>query len=40
MSRMAARWVLRNIYEQPDLEVQQHFEPRFVQRESSARPAR
>jgi LacI family transcriptional regulator len=38
MSRMAARWVLRNVYEQADLEVQQHFEPRFIQRDSVSRP--
>jgi LacI family transcriptional regulator len=38
MSHMAACWVLRNVYQQEDLEVQQAFEPTFVQRESISRP--
>lgn len=38
MSRMAARWVLRNVYEQEDLELQQVFEPSFVDRDSVSRP--
>jgi LacI family transcriptional regulator len=37
MARMAARWVLRHVYEQPH-DVQQVFEPRLVERDSVARP--
>lgn len=33
MGRMAARWVLRNVYEQP-CDVQQVFEPEIVERDS------
>lgn len=39
MSHMAARWVLRNVYQQNGLEVQQAFEPRYVARDSVSRPA-
>ena len=38
MSHMAARWVLKNIYEQENLDVrQQVFEPTFVARDSVSR---
>lgn len=36
MGTMAARWVLKNVYEQPQ-DVQQNFEPRLVERDSIAR---
>jgi DNA-binding LacI/PurR family transcriptional regulator len=36
MGRMAARWVLKHVYEQPQ-EVQQVFEPRVVERDSVSR---
>lgn len=39
MSHMAARWVLRNVYDQEKLDVQQAFEPRLVERDSVGRPA-
>lgn len=39
MSHMAARWVLRNVYQQAHLEVQQAFEPSFMERDSVSRPA-
>ena len=40
MSRMAARWVLKNVYRHAGLEVpQQFFEPNFVERDSVSRPA-
>jgi LacI family transcriptional regulator len=39
MSRMAARWVLKNVYQQGDLDVQRAFEPRFVARDSVSAPA-
>ncbi|MBB6095799.1 LacI family transcriptional regulator [Povalibacter uvarum] len=39
MSHMAARWVLRNVYQQSSLEVQQAFEPRYIARDSVSRPA-
>ncbi len=39
MSRMAARWVLRHVYQQGDIDVQRTFEPNFVSRDSVARPA-
>jgi LacI family transcriptional regulator len=40
MSRMAARWVLKNVYQQQTLDIDQHvFEPRWVARDSVARPA-
>jgi LacI family transcriptional regulator len=38
MSRMAARWVLKNVYEQQH-DVQQVFEPRLVERDSVGKPA-
>jgi LacI family transcriptional regulator len=39
MSHMAARWVLKNVYEQESLDVrQQVFEPTFVSRDSVTRP--
>lgn len=37
MSHMAARWVLKNVYDHKKLEVQQSFEPTFVARDSVAR---
>lgn len=39
MSHMAARWVLRNVYQQSGLEVQQAFEPSYIERDSVSRPA-
>lgn len=39
MSHMAARWVLRNVYQQVHLDVQQAFEPSFIERDSVSRPA-
>jgi LacI family transcriptional regulator len=39
MADMAARWVLKNVYEQPQIEIQQAFEPKLVSRDSIARPA-
>jgi LacI family transcriptional regulator len=39
MARMASRWVLRNVYDQHDLDVQQVFEPRLIERDSVGRPA-
>jgi LacI family transcriptional regulator len=36
MGTMAARWVLKNVYEQPQ-DVQQAFEPELVERDSVAR---
>lgn len=39
MSRMAARWVLRNVYQQDNLDIQQVFEPSFIERDSVSRPA-
>jgi len=39
MARMASRWVLRHVYEQHDLDVQQVFEPRLIERDSVGRPA-
>ncbi len=38
MSRMAARWVLKHVYEQQH-EVQQVFEPRLVERDSVGKPS-
>ena len=35
MSRMAARWVLRTVYGRTDVEVQNSFEPRLVERAST-----
>lgn len=37
MSRMAARWVLRNVYSQGDVDTQRVFEPNFVERDSVSR---
>jgi LacI family transcriptional regulator len=37
MSQMAARWVLKNVYGQRKLEIQQLFEPHFIERESLTR---
>jgi hypothetical protein len=37
---MAARWVLKNVYNQGDLEIQRAFEPSFIGRDSISRPAR
>jgi LacI family transcriptional regulator len=37
MSRMAARWVLQNVYEQGEVDSQRVFQPNFVQRQSSSR---
>jgi LacI family transcriptional regulator len=34
MSRMAARWVLKNVYHQGELDAQRVFQPNFVQRQS------
>ena len=39
MSRMAARWVLKNVYQQGELAVQRVFEPKFIERDSVSRPA-
>ena len=36
MGRMAARWILKEIYGQEDLELQLHFEPEVVERGSVA----
>jgi LacI family transcriptional regulator len=38
LGRMAARWVLRNVYGDTGVEVQQDFQPRLVQRASSGPP--
>jgi LacI family transcriptional regulator len=38
LGRMAARWVLRNVYGDTNVEVQQDFQPRLVQRASSGPP--
>jgi LacI family transcriptional regulator, galactose operon repressor len=39
MSHMAARWVLKNVYQQGELAAQRVFEPKFVERDSVSRPA-
>ena len=40
MSHMAARWVLRNVYEQEDLDIhQQVFKPTLIERDSVSPPA-
>jgi LacI family transcriptional regulator len=39
MAGMAARWVLKHVYDQPQAELQQIFEPRLVSRDSIGRPA-
>jgi hypothetical protein len=36
MATMAARWVLRHVYDQPQ-DVQQVFEPKLVERDSVSR---
>ena len=36
MATMAARWVLKHVYDQPQ-DVQQVFEPKLVERDSVAR---
>jgi LacI family transcriptional regulator len=36
MGRMAARWILKEIYGQEDLDLQLHFEPEVVARGSVA----
>jgi LacI family transcriptional regulator len=38
MSHMAARWVLKNVYQQDITQVQQLFEPTLMARDSVARP--
>jgi len=38
MARMASRWVLKHVYEQPGLDVQQVFEPKLIERDSIGRP--
>jgi LacI family transcriptional regulator len=38
MGMMAARWVLKHVYDQPQ-ELQQVFEPRLIERDSVARPS-
>ena len=35
---MAARWVLKHVYEQQQLDVQQVFEPKLIERDSVGRP--
>lgn len=40
IARMAARWILRNVYGETGIEVQQSFEPRLIQRASSGPPRR
>jgi LacI family transcriptional regulator len=39
MAGMAARWVLKHVYEHEQVDVQQAFEPKLVTRDSVARPA-
>ncbi len=39
MARMASQWVLKHVYDQQQLEVQQVFEPKLVERDSVGRPA-
>jgi LacI family transcriptional regulator len=39
MANMAARWVLKHVYEQQQGEVKQAFEPKLVSRDSVGRPA-
>jgi hypothetical protein len=39
MARMASRWVLKHVYEQTDIDVQQNFEPKLIERDSVGRPA-
>ena len=39
MAAMAARWVLKHVYEHEQAEVQTAFEPKLVQRDSIGRPA-
>ena len=37
MSRMAARWVLKNVYSQGELDAQRVFQPNFIQRQSTGK---
>ena len=39
MSRMAARWVLKNVYRDPQVVLQRVFHPRLIPRDSVAAPA-
>jgi LacI family transcriptional regulator len=39
MAEMAARWVLKHVYEQDQVDVRQAFEPKLVERDSVGRPA-
>jgi LacI family transcriptional regulator len=39
MSAMAARWVLKHVYEHEQVDVQTAFEPKLIQRDSIGRPA-
>jgi LacI family transcriptional regulator len=39
MSRMAARWVLKNVYRDPKVDLQHVFNPRLISRDSAAPPA-
>jgi LacI family transcriptional regulator len=36
---MASRWVLKHVYDQQQIDVQQVFEPKLVERDSVGRPA-
>jgi LacI family transcriptional regulator len=38
MAHMASRWVLKHVYEQKGIEVQQAFEPKLIERDSVGRP--
>jgi LacI family transcriptional regulator len=38
MSRMAARWVLKNVYRDPKVDIQHVFHPRLISRDSVAAP--
>ena len=39
MALMASRWVLKHVYDQQQINVQQVFEPKLVERDSVGRPA-
>ncbi|NNE04526.1 MAG: LacI family DNA-binding transcriptional regulator [Xanthomonadales bacterium] len=39
MSRMAAKWVLKNVYREPQVDLQYVFHPRLICRASAAAPA-
>ena len=39
MAAMAARWVLKHVYEHEQVDVQTAFEPRLIHRDSIGRPA-